>query len=104
MDIGRPRSDNIIEFSRYLARQAIPTGAPKPHRPNRGQMWRKRRHPADPLFDLTGPCYGEITKVIELGIRAARAAIDQGDKELAERIVAKIRRLPAEYQELRNAR
>ena len=99
MDLGKPKNGNIIEFSAKLARECMPTGARHPHRANRSKLWVTRPpRPVTRYFNLFGPCYGDITEVMDLGLQMAREALDRGDLEFAERISARIKRIPLEYE------
>ncbi len=99
MDIGKPKNQNIIEFSARLARECMPQGAKHPHRANKSKLWvTKKPRPITRYFDLFGPCKGDMTEVMDLGLQLAREALDKGDREFAEKILSRLKKIPMEYE------
>jgi hypothetical protein len=99
MDIGKPKNGNIIEFSARLGRESMPIGAKHPHKANKSKLWvTKKPRPITRYFDLFGPCKGDMTEVMDLGLQLAREALDKGDREYAERILARLKKIPMEYE------
>jgi hypothetical protein len=100
MDLGiKCRHGNVIQWMQRLAKQQLPDGAIH-HKVPKAGMWQKPRAPRviTRHFDLFGPCTGKIEDVMELGLELARDAIAAGNRQYAERVLARLKRLPLEHQ------
>lgn len=91
MELPRPWTSDIIKYSQVVAKQAIPTGAHQ-HKTTKAGLWRvkKPRRPAGVCFAMMGKSEGDLSDVVELGLKLAQEAILRGDQEYAEAILKRI--------------
>jgi hypothetical protein len=99
MEMRKPINNNIMTYHARNAREIMPLGAGK-HKPAKAGRWvvKKPRRDRGVSFSMTGPCKGELSEVMELGLRLARAAKEEGNVEYAKKIVLRMRKIPLEYE------
>jgi hypothetical protein len=70
----------------------MPSGAHQ-HKVTKAGLWRvkKPRRPAGVCFAMAGRSEGDLSDVVELGLKLAQEAMDRGDSEYAEAILNRIK-------------
>ena len=86
-----PSHRDPISRSRSLVRQTLPVGANQ-HKVCQAGLWKvkKPKRPCGVSFALSGPCEGDLTDVVKLGLKLAKEAIASGDAEYAKAILMRI--------------
>jgi len=99
MNLPRPWTHDIVRYSAAIARAAVPTGACQ-HKVAKAGLWRvkKPRRPAGVCFAMSGRSEGDLTDVVDLGLKLAREAMARGDQEYAEAILQRIGTVKRDYQ------
>jgi len=91
MNLPRPWTSDIIKYSSAIARGAMPSGAHQ-HKVTKAGLWRvkKPRRPAGVCFAMSGKSEGDLSDVVELGLKLVQEAIDRGDEAYAEAILKRM--------------
>ena len=91
MELTRPWTDNIVEYSNAVAKGSLPKGANQ-KKVTKAGLWTKKapRRDCGVIFDLKGPCSGNIPELIKMGQRIAFKALSEGDAELCNKILKRI--------------
>ena len=94
MELPKPRTTNIIDYSRMVAMESIPIGGIL-RKPTKAGRWRIKppRRPAGVCFNLKGECFGDEEEVVNLGVKLAKEAMARGDVEYAKAIMERIKNL-----------
>ena len=99
MDLPRPRTHSLMSYSSSLSRSSIPPGANQHwQRISRGWKVTKPRRPLDVCFNLSGPCQGELSDVVGLGLKLVHEALAKGDKAWAEAALRRIQTVKKDYE------
>ena len=97
MELPRPNGPDIIRYSRKVAYNNLPTGAPKGKKCAVSAKWKsgpRKYKPSEMVeFSLKGNGKGTREDIIALGIKLAEEAITKGDKEFAKAVLMKIKTL-----------
>ena len=105
MNLPRPWTHDIVRYSDAIARAAVPTGACQ-HKVTKAGLWRVKRpkRPAGVSFAMSGRSEGDLTDVVELGLKLAREAMARGDQEYAAAILNRIGTVKRDYEVLAKQR
>jgi len=105
MNLPKPWTRDIIRYSATIARAAVPVGACQ-HKPVKAGRWRVKRprRPAGVCFAMSGPSTGDLTDVVELGLKLAQEAMARGDRDYAAAILNRIGTVKRDYEVLAKQR
>ena len=99
MELPKPWTRDIIQYSRAVVRETLPTGANQHYqRISRGWQKPRGRSSVTVGFSITGECQGTVEQVTDLGLRMAREAIAKGDQVSAEAILTRVKSLAKERE------
>ena len=99
MEFKKYNLDDVVSHHSRNAKEVMPQGAVK-YKTSKAGRWRKPRPRRDQgvSFNLTGPCSGELSEVMSLGIKLAKEETAKGNIDLAQRILNRTKKIPMEYR------
>jgi hypothetical protein len=99
MEFKKYKPGEAVSHHGRNAKESMPLGARK-HKSSKAHRWRKSRPRKDQgvSFSLTGSCSGELSEVMSLGVRLAKEAMAEGDADMAQHILNRVKKLPMEYR------
>jgi hypothetical protein len=97
MNLPKPRKKDTLEsYWRRFTREQLPEGQSvhirHKHMPKQGRSTNTIH------FSIDSECKGPLAEVMDLGLRLAKSAAEEGNESRALQILDRLERLPTEYK------